>query len=60
MNKPSLSTFDGNSKTSAKAWIHKLDTYLALKLMLETEGIKFAMMHLEGATYDWWHHGLIT
>ena len=60
MNKLSLPTFDGSIKTSVRAWIHKLDTYLTLKPMSETEGIKFATMHLEGAAYDWWHHGLVT
>ena len=60
MNKLTLPTFDGSSKTTARAWIHKLDTYLTLKPMTETEAIRFATMHLEGAAYDWWHHGLVT
>ena len=60
MNKLTLPTFDGGNKTTARAWIHKLDTYLTLKPMTETEAIRFATMHLEGAAYDWWHHGLVT
>ena len=60
MNKLALPTFDGSNKTTARAWIHKLDTYLTLKPMMEIEAIRFATMHLEGATYDWWHHGLVT
>ena len=59
MNKLTLPTFDGSSKTSARAWIHKLDTYLTLKPMSETEAIRFATMHLERAAYDWWHHRLV-
>ena len=60
MNKLSFPTFDGSSKTSARAWIHKLDTYLTLKPMSEMEAIRFAMMHLEGVAYDSWDHGLVT
>ena len=36
MNKLTLPTFDGSGKTTARAWIHKLDTYLTLKPMTET------------------------
>lgn len=60
MNKLTLPTFDGSNRTSARAWIRKLDTYLTLKPMTETEAIRFSTMHLEGAAYDWWHHGLVT
>ena len=60
MNKLTHPTFDGSGQTSARAWIHKLDTYLTLKPMAEAETIRFATMHLEGATYDWWHHRLVT
>ncbi|KAH9293543.1 hypothetical protein KI387_041248, partial [Taxus chinensis] len=59
-NKVTLSTFDGSGKISARAWIHKLDTYLTLKPMREQEAIQFATLHLEGVAYDWWHHGLVT
>ena len=60
MNKLNLPTFDGSNKVLARAWIHKLDTYLTLKPMSETEAIRFATTYLEGAAYDWWHHGLVT
>ena len=53
MNKLTLPTFDGNGQTSARAWIHKLDTYLTLKPIAEAEAIRFVTMHLEGAAYDW-------
>ena len=28
--------------------------------MPEREAIQFAVLHLDGVAYDWWHHGLIT
>lgn len=59
-NKLSLPTYDGSNKTTAQAWIHKLGTFLTLKPMKETEAIKFPTMHLDGAAYVWWHHGLVT
>ena len=27
--------------------------------MPEGEAIQFVVLHLEGITYDWWHHGLV-
>ena len=43
-----------------QAWIHKLDTFLALRPMSETDAIRYATFHLEGATHDWWSHGMVT
>lgn len=60
LNKVSLPTFDGRGKTSARSWVHKLDTFLSLKPMDEDKAIQFATMHLEGVAYDWWHHGLVS
>ena len=58
--KLSLTTFDGISKMTTQAWIHKLDTFLALRPMTKVEAIKYAMLHLEGAAHDWWYHGMVT
>ena len=59
-NKLTLPMFDGSGKTTAQSWIHKLDTFLALRPMTEEEAIKFATLHLEGAAHDWWSHGMVT
>ena len=52
--------FDGSGKTIAQSWIHKLDTFLALRPMTEEEAIKYATLHLEGTAHEWWYHGLVT
>ena len=44
---------------TARAWIHKVDTFLSLKTMTEFEALKYATLHLDGATHDWWTHGMI-
>ena len=28
--------------------------------MTEGDALQFAILHLEGTTHDWWHHGLVT
>ena len=28
--------------------------------MLEEESIKFAALHMEGITHEWWNHGIFT
>lgn len=58
--KLSLTTFDGSSRMTTRAWIHKLYTYLALRPMIEVEAIKYATLHLEVAAHDWWYHGMVT
>ena len=55
-----LPSFDGSGHMIAQAWIHKLDTFLALRPMLEIDAIKYATLHLEGTTHDWWSHGMVT
>ena len=45
---------------TACAWIHKVDTFLSLKTMKEFEALKYATLHLDGTTHDWWTHGMIT
>lgn len=55
-----LPHFDGSDNSSARAWIQKLDNYLALRPMEEEEAIKFAMLHLDGVAHEWWYHGLVT
>ncbi|XP_059075327.1 uncharacterized protein LOC131875270 [Cryptomeria japonica] len=58
--KITLAPYNGTGDTSARAWVHKLDIYLSLRAMPEREAIQFAVLHLEGIAYDWWHHGLVT
>jgi hypothetical protein len=58
--KLTIPSFDGSSKCTARAWVHKLDTYYKLNQMIETEAISFATLHLEGEAHEWWHHGLVT
>lgn len=60
IGKSTLATYNGLGDTSARAWVHKLDIYLSLRYMPEPEAIQFAVLHLEGIAYDWWHHGLVT
>ena len=55
-----LLNFDGSEKLTACAWLQKLNTYLTLSSMTEEDALQFAILHLEGTTHDWWHHGLIT
>ena len=52
--------FDGTTKMTAQAWVHKMDTYLQLNPMREMEAIKFATMYLDRKAHDWWYHGLTT
>lgn len=40
--------------------MHKLDIYLSLRPMPKAKAIQFAVLHLKGVAYDWWHHGLVT
>ena len=28
--------------------------------MIEEDALQFVILHLEGTTHDWWHHGLVT
>lgn len=60
INKVMLPHFDGSDSSSARAWIQKLDNYLALRPMTEEEAIKFATLHLDGVAHEWWYHGLVT
>jgi hypothetical protein len=52
--------FDGSTKRMARAWVHKLDTYIQLNPMTEAKAIKYATLHLEGEAHEWWYHGLVT
>lgn len=56
----SIPYFDRSGKTTARAWVEKLDTYFQLNPMMEDEAIKNAALHLEGIAHEWWHHGQIT
>lgn len=48
LNKINIPTFNGTGELSARSWVHKLDTFLALKPMEEEKAVQFATMHLEG------------
>ena len=37
-----------------------MDTYLQLNPMMESDVIKFATLHLDKETHEWWYHGLVT
>jgi hypothetical protein len=52
--------FDGSTKSTVRAWVHKLDTYLQLNPMTEVEAINYVILHLEGEAHKWWYHGLVT
>jgi hypothetical protein len=52
--------FDGTTKMTTQAWVHKMDTYLQLNPMREMEDIQFSTMYLDGKAHDWWYHGLTT
>ena len=55
-----IPSFDGSSKSTAKAWVKKLDTYFQLNQMIEADAIKLATLHLDGEAHEWWYHGLVT
>lgn len=59
-SKLTMTHFDGSGKVTARAWIHKLDTYLALRPMSKEDDVRFAVLHLDGAAHDWWYHGLVS
>ena len=59
-SKLTMPTFDGSGKMTTQAWIHKLDTFLALRPMTKIEAIKYATLHLEGAAHNFWYHGMVT
>jgi hypothetical protein len=54
------SPFDGATKSSAKAWVQKLDAYLQLNPMMEMDAIKFSTLYLEGKAHEWWYHADFT
>ena len=60
MGKVTLPSYDGSTGCTARAWVQKLDNYLQLNPMIETEAILFATLHLEGEAHEWWYHGLTT
>jgi hypothetical protein len=60
IGKMAVPYFDEMTKTTARAWVHKLDTYFHLNPMTESEAIKFSTLHLDGEAHEWWYHGLVT
>jgi hypothetical protein len=47
IGKLTVPSFDGSAKSTARAWVHKLDTYFQLNPMTEAEAIKFSTLHLD-------------
>jgi hypothetical protein len=41
-------SFDGFSKSTTTTWVHKLDPYFHLNLMIEEKEIKFSTLHSDG------------
>ena len=60
VGKLQLPYYDGSGKSTARAWVKKLDTYFQLNPMPEEEAIKYAAIHLDGLAHKWWHHGMVT
>jgi hypothetical protein len=60
VGKLQLPYYDGSGKSTARAWVQKLDTYFQLNPMPEEEAIKYAAIHLDGLAHEWWHHGMVT
>ena len=60
MGKLTIPSFDGSSKSTARAWVQKLDIYFQLNQMIEVDAIKLATLHLDGEAHKWWYHGLVT
>ena len=49
-----LSTFDGSSTCSARAWGMNLDAFFLLHPMVQREAIEIVALHLEGEANIWW------
>ena len=60
LGKLTIPSFDGSSKSTAKAWVQELDTYFQLNQMIEAYAIKLATLHLDGEAHEWWYHRLMT
>ena len=52
--------YDGSYKCTARSWVQKLNNFLSLRPMPEQDAINFFTLNLEGATHEWWYHGLVT
>ena len=60
IGKLTIPSFDGSSKSTARAWVQKSDTYFQLNTMTEAGAIKFVTLHLDKEAHEWWYHGLVT
>jgi hypothetical protein len=60
LGKLSIPSFNGSSKSTARAWVQKLDTYFQLNPMTKAKAIKFTTLHLDGEAHEWWYHALVT
>lgn len=56
VNKVTLPNFDESEKITAHTWLEKLNTFFTLSPMTEEDALQFAILHLEGAVHEWWHH----
>jgi hypothetical protein len=60
VGKLNIPTFDRSSRFLAQAWVQKINTYLNLNPMTESEAINFTTLHLDGEAHEWWYYGLVT
>lgn len=47
-----LEIFNGSGRVTNIAWVHKLETYLALHPMTKEDAIRFIVLHLDGVAHD--------
>lgn len=59
VSKLTLPYYDGSGKTTARAWVQKVDTYFQLNPMPEVGAIRFAVLHMDGLVHEWWHHAMV-
>jgi hypothetical protein len=58
--KMELPSFDGSDHIQVTTWVQKMDAYLQLNPMEESEAIKFATLYLMGKAREWWFYGITT
>ena len=53
IGKLTIPTFDESGMMIDQDFIHKFDTFLALRPMKKIKVIEYATLHLEGVAHDW-------
>jgi len=59
-SKMTLPFFDRSGKTTARAWVYKLDSYLQISPMPEEDAITYVALHLERVAHKWWSNRKVT